>query len=72
MAYEYKKQYRILEISDDGLIKKIERMHGYYGPEYEDGLYDSEDEAVERIVSEEYSNAIIVTCISKLYVWEDE
>lgn len=68
MAYEYRKTYRIFEISTDGLLKPPKRSEGYGEYSYDIWDYDTEQAAFDRIVERGLSDCIIVSMVAQHYV----
>lgn len=68
--YKFKTVYKIFELSDDGLLKKVTRYNetifNYYSG------YESQEEAFEVIKKEDcgISNLIILPVVKKEYIYD--
>ena len=68
VATEYRKTYRIYEISADGLLKVPMRSEGYGYYAKEDHAYDTEQDAVDRVIEKELDDCIVVATVSRHWV----
>ena len=71
MAYTYVKRYKIMEVSEDGLLKEPKERGYYYNENVFSDYYDTEQDAIDAIHTEDLGyDLVIITAMTN--VWCDD